>query len=1110
MHLSDRAIQCPRLVFLGSALFCGLGIAAVFSLPKERTPRVKLPVIVVDVSNPGSAPDGNERNIVRKLEDEIAQSVEGLKDEGGIISQATHGSAIIQIIFENSVKVDDAKRDVESAVNRIKGEFPLEAQSNPGPTVKDIAFEDWPIIQVLVAGGADGTQRRQIAERLKDQIKTNEHIAAVDLFGGLESEVQVEVDPHLMVHYGFSSGQVVEAIQQANEDMPTGNVETDHGSQFQVRARSKLASITAIEQIPIGVYHGNPVMLADFADVQMGHKKLTTIARYGGEDAVMLLVRGRSDIDVLATANAVQQIVDQFDPGDPSISLGTVRSQAREIGFMIKQLGTSALYGTILVVVFLWLFLGWRNAALMAISVPFALLVTAAFIWLTKQMIAPSIAINTMTLLGTILVIGLVVDGCIIVGENIYRHRQLGASPVHASRQGIAEVGPSLIGAYLTTFAAFAPMFLVQGIMGDFLQVLPIVVIFALCAAMIVDHFLIPVLSMYFMKVTRPDPDHGPGDQPPATHSITPKQSEMQKARDFVTRRRPARIYGHMVRKAMAHRVLVFGMIALAALTPVGLYGIGAIGVEFFPDADYAAIQIHYELPRGASMEKRTVPVSETIEQAVMRAVHPDEWYKPSPDSPRVKPVTAMGNPGAMNTRLDRDRGAGPEFGMVDVELELASSRERSLAEIRDAIRAEIPAIPDVSITIESLKDGPPVGAPVVVRILAHEHTSMHVLIRRAAEVEQLLQSIPGTYDIRSDCRMRPEFVVTPDRVQASLFDMDVTQIGSAIHFGLEGIRLGEVDFGGNEEKDLRVRHKRSHRNDYADVTNMPLRNRSGYVVILEQVADIQRSRTPDIIRHYDQRRVVNIQCELETGILVDDVKARLAESLSGPEPTFQSALRPWSGAITAPTIASDSEVQIEFGGETEIRDDAMHDLKVALIVGFSAMLIILVMKFNSFIQPLIVLISVPLSIIGVALGLAICGFNFSVAAMIGVVALSGIVVNDAIVLVDFINRTCRAGVPIEDAVVYAGQVRLRPIMLTTATTIAGLLPLALNVSGGGEFWQPLTVSIIFGLGVTTLLQLFIVPLAYYSFNRRRRTSLLDPMQRPDLAGPEVQAAMAA
>ncbi|WP_432800128.1 efflux RND transporter permease subunit [Poriferisphaera sp. WC338] len=1089
MSISDYAIEKPRLVILAGILLCLLGFAAAMSLPKERTPRAKLPVIIVAIPNPGSSPATNEAQIIRKIEEEVG-TLTGLRDEGAVLSQSVNGAGLIQFIFDDGVEVKEAKRDVESLINRIKGEFPEDAQTDPGPIVTDIAFEDFPVIQVVIAGGDDSKQRRRIAERIKRQIEGVQGISAVDIFGGLEDEVTIDIDPDQMTLYGFTYGQVAAAISNANMDSPTGEISAKTGVEARVRAKTKLADLHAIEMIPVGMEDNKPVMLRDIAEVKMGHKDPVSLARYDGDDAVVLLARAKTDVNVLGAAETIQSMVDQFiaDGNGENTIIGTVRSQAREIRYMISQLGMSAVYGTMLVIIILWVALGWRNAFLIGIAVPFAILTSGALMWLAKRTFMPDIAINNMTLFALILIIGMVVDGCIIVGENIFRHRELGEAPVDAAKRGIHEVGPSLIGAYLTTFAAFGPMFLIRGVMGDFMSLLPTVVMFALLAAMLVDHFLLPVMSMYVMKVPRNKIINIDRDK---LAQLTPDEIEIQNADASATSSSVRRVYGRMIQYALHHRLQVLALSVVVSLTPVFLFVMGAIRFEFFPKADTPILQVYFEMPLGSSMEMKTVAAAAEIEKSVLRAVREEEWYQPPGSTYRVRPVTTIGEPGALNTNLDNGQGAGPEFGLVYIELELAENRDRTAEEIRKAVVAELPDIPGLKVHARVQEEGPPTGAPVLIRIMGQSDTSFDRLAEKANEIEQFLTKMPGTYDVESDYRLRPEIVISPNRATASLYDVTTQQIASSINFALEGVRVSDVDFGGDEEIDIRIRNTKSKRDDFYDMRNLPLRTENGSIVSLSQVADVQRQHNANVIRHYDQKRVINVRAQLEDGVIPDDIKSMLVSELR-PDLSSTQQHRLVIDRKNK-VIQSDDEVIVEFGGENSVRDDAVEDLNTAFIVAACSMMIILTVKFNSFLQPLIILFSVPLSLVGVSIGLMLCGFYFSVSAMIGVVALSGIVVNDAIVLVDFINHLKKAGLSTEKACIRAGQLRLRPIFLTTVTTIGGLIPLALNISGGGEFWQPLTISIMFGLGFATLLQLFIIPLSYYTFIREEKNSLLDP-----------------
>ncbi len=1099
MRLVDRAIDKPRLIMLGAILLCAAGIAAIVALPKERTPRVKLPVVSVVVPNPGAPASVNESQIVRRIEEE-STTLKGLRDERSVLSQSVHGAAMVQFVFDHSINVDDAKRDVESMINRIRGQFPREAQQNPGPIVADIGYDNWPVIQVFIAGGKDGSQRRRIAERLQTELEPVGGVAGVDIFGGLERELQIEVDPNLMVLYGFSYGQIEMAVRRANTETPSGSIESG-GNDQRVRTRGRIEKLEDIATLPIGVHEGKPILLDDVANVRMGNKPLTSIARYGSQDAVVLLVRPKTDIDMLATANTVQAMVDRFiaQGGAEDTKIGTVRSQAREIHYMLEQLGSNALYGTILVILMLWFSFGWRNASLIAVSFPFCILGTAAFLWLAKLTINPNLAINNMTLFAIIVVVGEVADGAIIVGENIYRHREMGKSPVEAARHGLREVSGPLISAYLTTMAGFAPLLFIRGIMGDFLELMPIVTILALCAAVVVAFLLLPAMSVYVMSRPRRVLT------PPRRADGTPMSEDEEmiaNADALVAASWLKQVYEKIFNIAFRHRVLVLTLTAVLSIVPVGLFYSGAVGFEFMPEGDQPVIEVYFELPLGSSMERKSVEVAAKIEKAVMEAVRPDEWYRPGESSPHALPVTTIGDPGALNIRLDVLRGTGPEFGMVYLELERGDKRNRTNAQIRRAIQEALPPLPGVIVQITSPNEGPPAGSPVAIRVLGQKETPLEVLADRAAKIEDLLRSVPGVYDVSNDYRTRSELVVNPNRTVASLYDIDSTEISSSVNYALEGVLIGEVDFGGDEQIDMRLRNQAGSRDQLTDLANLSLRSQTGKVLTLGEVATIERVQTANTIQHHDRKRAVTVRAEVMRGVLPDDVKASLVAAM---RPDLGAAEQLALVTSSKGAIAVDDEVIVEFGGENEVRDEAAQDMQMALTVAMILMLIILVVQFNSFVQPLIVLASVPISIIGIAVGLLLFDLNFSIMAMIGIVALSGIVVDNAMVMIEFINEMRKTGVPLKKAMIYAGQFRVRPLLITTATNIVGMLPVAMNWGGGAEMWQPLAVTIIFGLGFATVLQLIIVPLMVYCFDHsvHRETVAAPTLPTPSLDEPE-------
>ncbi|MCB9848226.1 MAG: efflux RND transporter permease subunit [Phycisphaeraceae bacterium] len=1103
MKISEQSVEHPRIVLVVALALTLFGLLGVRTLPKERTPRIKLPIVMVAVSNPGAQPLTNDTQIVRKIEEEAAGELSDLDEDGGLQSQALYGAGLVQFFFQDGVDIRDAKQDVQELVNRIKGEFPARAQTDPGPVLQEIDFEGWPVVQVFLAGGEPG-ERYTLADELKDRIEELEGVRVVQEFGRRQREVSVLLAPERLAEQRLTSADVIAALERGNIDLPTGELERA-GIERRVRFDGRFADLDEVRGLPVEERDGSIVRLGDVAEVAFGYEPQTSIARYGGRDAVVLQAMGMKDINVLALADKIEALVGAFAQqrgmsagldGAGGLLIGTNRSQGREIRIMFDQLGSSAVFGMALVVLVLTVFMGWRNALLISIAIPFSLVVAAALMLLAKRTFFEDLAINNMSLFSLILVIGMVVDGALIVGENIYRHREMGQSPVDAAKLGIREVGPAVLSADLTTIAAFAPMYVVRGVMGDFMGTMPTVVIFALGASLLVDHFLLPALSVYVMKPAKKKLRKAvDGGHSSATGEIDPVAiSKMAEATAL------SRLYGRVIRRSMEHRRLVIALTALTLATPAVLAITGALGFEFFPESDIAQIEAYVETPMGTDMETGAVVAASRVEEAMLRAIRPEEWHHPVKGGAPVQPTTTIGETSALSTRLEASWESGPEFARIFCELTLEQDRDRSVNEIIDAIRAELPDMPGVRVELRAPTEGPPTGSDIYVRVLGDDSISIERLAERADEVESIVASIPGTTDVSSSHRLRPQYRATPIREVAGFFGVTTVDIARALSSALRGVEVTDVDFGGDEEFDIRVRSTADTRRTLSDLKDLPVRTASGRVVSLDQVADVRRVVEPNQIKRYDRKRMIAVSASLDEGTLADDVKRELVARLGA------SSGDAGGGQGAQSEIYRDREVVVQFGGENEFRDEAVEDLELAMQLAIALMGLILIVQFNSFVQPLIVLAAVPMSLIGVSFGLALIGLNFSVAAMIGVVALAGIVVNDGIVLVSFINQLRAVGVEKERACVLAGQLRLRPVFLTTVTTIGGLAPLALNLSGGGEFWQPLTYSIIFGYSFATALTLVVIPLLY-TMLIRESGGFLTPGTHPVYSRPPAELA---
>jgi multidrug efflux pump subunit AcrB len=695
-----------------------------------------------------------------------------------------------------------------------------------------------------------------------------------------------------------------------------------------------------------------------------------------------------------------------------------------------------------------------------------------------------------MVIFSFILVLGMVVDGAIIVAENIHRHIERGEDPVTASKLGIEEVAWPVIAADMTTVAAYLPMLLVPGIMGDFMSVMPKVVSVALLGSVLVDHFVIPVIaSLWYRKRV---------DVPGGSESshVGPIILEGNVAHAGASRIRPnvgpfTRAYAVVLRGALANRWFVLAWSAIAIWGAVLLQK--RVGFQFFPTSDRGQFEVKYELPLGYSIAETT--------EAARRITEPlAEMQKESDDL--VHFVSAIGASGGLASRLENDPATGPEFGTVMVQLKSPLDRRRHENDFIRELRGRIKPLPGMKVTIHQVEEGPPGGADVAVRFSGKQLSRLGEL---AETLSERLREIDGTTDVRTDYRPdSPEIVVAPRPDKVGIFDMDKQQVARAVQTAVLGDTTIELSLE-DEDVTLRIQADAQYRKDVGAIQRVVLTGPTGRKSMIGELADFRRGVGLYSVNRYNRRRATVTACDVQDPVTPDSVFGKLRKEVlpqlgfkplpptppAGVGAFFADVSRQVKTAMGV-EIEEDQAVEFTgqpgtpaegvratFTGQNEERDKNFAYLLNSMAIAVVLILAILVLQFNSYRQAFVVLLTVPLSFVGVVIGMWVCDFPFSLASFIGLVSLTGVVVNDAIVMVDFTNQARGRGMTVKQALMEAGVNRLRPVLLTTVTTIGGLLPLFLNLSGGAEFWQPLTGAVVFGLGFATILTLVVIPVAY-------------------------------
>jgi len=1031
MKISRKAVDKPVLVTLITLILVILGIIGLRTLPLEEYPNINVPWIVVAIPYPGAAAEDIEQQVTVKVDEKL----NGIKHLKRLLSFAREGASVHVIELYEKADKQDALNEVKEKVDQIKREFPEDVEE---PLVEDIAFDSVPIILVNVTGEVDPQTLKEIAKDIKIEIEAVAGVREVAFYGGLEKEVQVQVDPRKMEQYHLSYSILIAALRQQNANLPGGYLKLN-SYEYLVRTEGKFNDVKDIGSTVVAVKAGHPIFLSEVAEIKDTHKKINTYSRYNGIPSVSLVAYKQTEINTMKTTRAIKQIAAEYNARMPEVvQITTTMDKGDDISLMVKQLSSNAFYGLLFVLFTLMIFMGLRNSILIAVAIPFSLFVGFLFMWLA------GFSLNMITMFSLILIIGLVVDGAMIVGENIYYYFEKGLNPVDASKKGISEVGTAVISADLTTISAFFPMIFIAGIMGQIMSFMPYVVIFALAGSIIIDHLTLPMIASKYMRPSK-------------------KDKQMKRfARIFFIGDRLfrflTRYYKPLLRWAIFHRKTVVSAALLTFFIALFIIGSGAIKVDFFPKEDMGRFNINFELPMGTTVEK-TNRIAQQIERLIAKIPEVKEY------------VSTIGDTEMILSDLAETAGSssGPEFGKIIINIGYDNERKRNQSEIIEELDSKLAEIPGIKYNFFEFEMGPPVGRPVAIQIYGEEFEELKNI---SQTVEKHLKSIAGTRNIQNSFQEnKPQISIKVDRTSAAKHGITAQEITMQVMAAFLGYEATEIMLG-DELVDIRIINKEAHRKNFEDVLDTPIFSTAGIKIPLSQLARVEITKGIYSINRRNLRRSVTVGCDVEQGYTPQDIFASLQKLMESTPPP--------QGYI------------LEYGGEEEERKRSFESMTRVMFLGLILIFFVLTAQFDSFKQPLVILFTVPLSIIGVVTGLLLTRLTFSFMAFVGVIALVGIVVNDGIVLIDFINQRRRRGVDLITAIFEAGPRRLRPVILTTATTIGGLLPITLNLGGGGSFWAPLGTSIIFGLLFATLLTLVVVPSLYSIFERKAYKEALE------------------
>jgi len=1078
MIISDTAVRKSTTVVVLALLLIIVGVYCYIVLPRESSPDITIPNVFVSTSYRGVSPTDVETAITIEIEKKL-KGLDGLKK---IESVSSEGLSSINIEFVTGTDIAQALQDVKDKVDEALGDLPSDLEDDP--TVFEVNFSEMPIVVFSLSGTCGLPCIKDIADDLEEDIEAISGVLEVDITGGLEREIRVEIDSDKLAHYGLTISNFQEVVYEENKNTSGGTIRLGNG-RFQLRVPGEFSTPEEIYGLVLTIHNGEPVYLKDVARVVDGFKEETSRSRLNGRDAVNISVKKRTGENIIEISEAIDAIIEEAEPTWP---LGTeitkVMDNSRDIKNMVADLENNILTGLVLVLIVIFLVMGIRNALLVSLAIPFSMLLSFSILY------AMGITLNMVVLFSLTLALGMLVDNAIVIVENAYRFMEQGASRFEAARQATAEVAYPVMGSTLTTLAAFSPMLFWPGIMGEFMGYLPLTLIITLASSLFVALVINPAMVSLFMKVKLK------AGSRKRTHNLQEISEAVQK---------PAEIKGFLLTRytRSLSRALQtpFTVVAIAFCVLILMFQgwLLVVGlkkpVEFFPSIDPKSIYVNVDVPEGADIDY----IDRIMQRIEFSLSGVETEIDGSPIDDTMTPLEALvpkkhdlgdgstrqgpsdiANMESLYMRGTVAAGGGSSFSantpnhigvrFVDMEDRGRSSK----ADVED-IRGRIKYIPGGKITIAEAEEGPPTGSPINIEISGNNFT---VLGEIAKNIKDVLTTVPHVEDIRDDfVEGIPSVQVEIDRQKAALFGMTTNMIGFALKSAYNGLEVSSFREG-DDDYDITVQLKEADRKVVDILHELMLPTPTGELVPLSTIADIEFAGSIGDINRIDNERVVTVKAN------VDETKI--------PGPVARAEAEAFLEKFPLPP-----GYKIKFTGEFEFQQESQDFLTKAFLVALLLIFLILVSMFNSISQPFIIMTSVILSLGGAFLGLALFSQPFGIIMTgVGVISLAGVVVNNAIVLIDYTNKLRQRGYQLRDAVIAAGATRLRPVLLTAITTILGLIPMVTGVSfnfhtlsmswvsESSQWWRSMAVVVIFGLMVATFLTLLVVPTLYYLFEQ--------------------------
>jgi hydrophobic/amphiphilic exporter-1 (mainly G- bacteria), HAE1 family len=1029
MSLTEGSVRRPVFTVMVALIVIIFGLASLTRLQIDLLPSIELPTLTIRTGYEGASPVVMER-LVTQIVEEIVATVPGVKE---IVSESSEGNSSVRVSFAWGTDIDTAAVDVQSTLQNELSELP---DNIVGPRVRKFDVDSFPVVLMGISSDLDPVE---LTELVEDQIRYRfariPGVAQVDPWGGFDREVRVELDPDRLRALGLPLDQVLRALRNANLDLPAGKIEQ---GQYQVtlRAPAEFTSIDQIRETVVAQREGAAVTIRQIARVKDTYEKLTRIIRVNGERGVRVAIRKQSGANTVEVARRVLDEIDAVNRAFPQVKIIPVINQGNFIERSIANVAQSVLYGGGLAVLVLLFFLrDFRSTIVISLAIPISVVATFALLFFG------GFTLNLMTLGGLALGVGMMVDSSVVVVENIFRRRQENGESIGvAAVQGTREVAGAIIASTLTTVVIFLPLIFLRDVSGVLFKELAYVIMFSLFCSLLVSLTLVPMAAARFLDQ--------PQQRAPRTSSWIRRLVE--RTGDWIHRLEVS--YRDLLQLALRHRMAT--VLGATALFASSLLLLPLIGTEFLPPSDEGEVRVIGDMEPGTRLDlvdQQTRKMEKIVYQAVPETV-----------SSVVTIVTSS------------RRAGGASQGQIRLSLVPAAKRKRSNSRIASDLRRLL----NGKIAGMTIRTRAPQGQFLLERLLASEEGivveargfDLQTLGALSRQVQQAVADVPGVTDVDVSRKAGvPELDIRVDREKVANLGLSVRDVTEVIETAMAGSKAGEYRVHGNSYRIL-VQLEDAERRSVDEVLDLTLNTPSGEQVSLRNLVQASYSRGPILIDRKDQQRLVTIKANVagrDLGSVARDVQARLDQ------------------------IARPTGYDLRVAGNFQEQQKAFRELLIALGLALILVYMVLASQYESLRDPIVVMGSVPLAAVGVLLILFLTRTTLNLQSFIGCIMLGGIVVNNAILLVDQAGQLRREGTGVLEAAAEAGRRRLRPILMTTLTTILALLPLALGIGEGADAQAPLARAVIGGLTASTLVTLVLIPVVYTMFYGGRESRAL-------------------